>query len=121
MIGLPIGTIEGSVLELAIRFIGPLTSMASVPALYSLHPLAPILLIVALPSMLLVAEAMPQTRGSKSASHGLNRLAVWLTIMAAFAVIGWGAAMKLTDADRRAIAVYVKSLPPLFGAAMENP
>jgi hypothetical protein len=28
---------------------------------------------------------------------------------------------KLTDADRRAIAVYVKSLPLLFGAAMENP
>jgi len=28
---------------------------------------------------------------------------------------------KLTDADRRALAVYVKSLPPLFGAAMENP
>ena len=34
MIGLPIGTIEGSVLELAIRFIGPLTSMASVPMLF---------------------------------------------------------------------------------------
>jgi alkane 1-monooxygenase len=91
--------------ELLVRFVGPLAYMAAVPVLYRLHTLAPLVLVLVLVVVLLVAEAMPGVRRTKSNFEGifLNRLAVWLTIAAQLSVVGWGA-VTCVGADPSTIA-----------------
>jgi alkane 1-monooxygenase len=93
-------------LEPLVRFVGPLAYMAAVPVLYRLHTLAPLVLVVVLPVVLFAAETMPGAGRAESGSDGIfvNRLAVWLTIAAQLALIGWGA-VTCVDADRPNIAI----------------
>jgi alkane 1-monooxygenase len=93
-------------LEPLVRFVGPLSYMAAVPILYRLHPLAPLVLVVVLPVALFAAETMPCARGDQSRSEGifLNRLAVWLTIVAQLTLIGWGVVICVVP-DQPNIAV----------------
>ena len=93
-------------LEPLVRFVGPLAYMAAVPVLYRLHTVAPLLLVLVLPLVLLAAETMPGARGATSSPDGIfvNRLAVWLTIAAQLSLIGWGAVICVGP-DRPNIAV----------------
>jgi alkane 1-monooxygenase len=93
-------------LEPLIRFAGPLSYLAAVPILYRLHPLAPLLLVGVLPLALFVAETMPSFRVARPGSKGIfvNRLAVWLTIAAQLALIGWGA-VRSAGPDQPNIAI----------------
>jgi alkane 1-monooxygenase len=93
----------GRYLEPLVRFAGPLSYAASVPALYRLHPLAPIVLPGVLPVALLTAEAIPRSGGVEDWG-GAKRVAVWLTIAAQLALIVWGAAMS-AGSDWLGIAV----------------
>jgi alkane 1-monooxygenase len=93
-------------LEPLVRFVAPLAYMAAVPILYRLHTLAPLLLVLILPVVLLVAETMPGVRGAESNADGifLNRLAVWLTIAAQLSLICWGA-VTCVGADAPTVAI----------------
>jgi alkane 1-monooxygenase len=93
------------VAETLVRFGGPLSYAASVPFLYFLHPLAPLLAAAILPLALLVAEIVTLPRGGAS-NKLANRVAVWLTIAAQLALIGWGAVMA-ADPERPGIGVLV--------------
>jgi alkane 1-monooxygenase len=104
-------------LESLVRFVGPLAYMAAVPTLYRLHMLAPLILVLVLPVVLLVAETMPKARGAASSSDGsfANRIAVWLTIAAQLFLIAWGA---VTCAGPDRLNILILSLAIGLGAGI---
>lgn len=102
---------------MALAFCGPFLLLAAIPLLHAVHPVAPLLSVVALLGVLLASERRrngPQLLAVKTA--GTYRVLPWLYIPAQLSVTAWATAtVGQGDASRPEVAALLISTGVMAG------